>query len=1396
MHNITAAIQSVPLETYGGLLTLARPENAPEGASPRNYDMDYLVGSAQTRAPLENVYSYGAVSSGPNGGDSAVDVDSSGIPWATPGNILADDGTYTQCVPGSGSDALQVTAFAFDLPATVTPTGITVAVKGWATSAVTLQVQLLLGGVPVGVAKPVQLPMSNDTVMLGAAGDLWGAAVAFSDVNGVGFGVQITASSAFPGAQALLDYVTLQIGQTTANANFNFITTFVAQDGSVKNLSLDANGNFWVEGVTNNPGVLTLAFDGVTPNSFASGINGPGVEYLAFNDLTTGSDIPRQYTPHWTDRISQVGPGASPNFAPSSNAQGPPADITAYSVTSNIVTLTAANIFTAGQVVQFAGLTSATFLNGQTLLVLGSGLTGSQFQVAFTTGDVSSTADTGTATPISNYPISTITQPAIQLNTGCFYLQSTGPGSQTPGNVVTVYYQGTIGIQDTDLVNAFNAGKPVYVYLSGSRSNDPGGPTDIGPITGLVTAVGAGYPPNQGVDFYYFTFVIENQPIQYMPVQNCFLSYRRTLATLTTAVPVPGLQVGSTASIADTSVTEYNSNWPIAESLNSGTMAITQTSLTAGTALYSYSVASGANPVAGQLVTISNTLNANGSLNGVDLVIDTVSGTSAGTFTVTGFQAVTNYPAEVEVGQASTAGTQFTFDPGFATLGTANNASFGNSTGGFLIFSSNGQFIGAGTRQGVVFFITRNGYYTAPGPPVTFTVPENTTAIVASQIPIGPPNVIARGIAFTEAGANGVPGANFFTIPNPVSYIVENVNFTATSLIINDNTTTTTSFFFTDSVLLNAEAIDIQGNNLFNLIEIGNPGWIVSYASRNFYGLCQNKIQNFTNASFDGGYLPGTQLTPLGWSVPDIYGSLLVSPVFGNSYYIRNTSGGVLAQAGLIAQTAYQDAYLVPILNANTAYSVRVTARCPSGNITGSLTVDLNGSGISYGSFTVPFASLSTTLATFTGTLLTSPFTTVPTALQLRLFAAGIAANADVEIDRVEIFPTAIPVLSTTVFGSYAGDLESVDGVTGPMVFTSENTQPVNGAVVMYDTFYALKQSSQYSVQASANLEPAQWTINEVAQRAGACGVNAYDFGEQWIVEACRNGLFLFSGGQPGKIMQEIYQIWDAINWNAAKCIWVRNDVTARRLYVGVPLPTPNFWLPDAPANAAPTSPNVMLMLNYQGCETGDAIKMEMQLHTTMFGSLNATDMKRKWSIWQIPCPYAAAVSTTGNVSGEKNVLDAEVRFCNGIASSKVYRLNSELPDDVIPTDDGVPIHSLYTTYGFTNQSKSAQMPLLGVFRKLWTYMTHQVSGVGPRLNLRLLPNTLLGPNDSTTGYYPWTLPGGFPLTDPCTQIHEAPLNFAGTRTFVEFSTTGRMDISNLVMSGRKHPHNELTGQR
>ena len=88
------------------------------------------------------------------------------------------------------------------------------------------------------------------------------------------------------------------------------------------------------------------------------------------------------------------------------------ATITAFSIKSNVVTFQAANQFAPGQSVSISGLTTGTYLNGLTLTVLATGLSGSQFECYFPSADVSQTSDSGAAVP------SVPTQSPIFLLTG------------------------------------------------------------------------------------------------------------------------------------------------------------------------------------------------------------------------------------------------------------------------------------------------------------------------------------------------------------------------------------------------------------------------------------------------------------------------------------------------------------------------------------------------------------------------------------------------------------------------------------------------------------------------------------------------------------------------------------------------------------------------------------------------------------------------------------------------------------------------------------------------------------------------------------------------------------------------------------------------------------------
>jgi hypothetical protein len=279
---------------------------------------------------------------------------------------------------------------------------------------------------------------------------------------------------------------------------------------------------------------------------------------------------------------------------------------------------------------------------------------------------------------------------------------------------------------------------------------------------------------------------------------------------------------------------------------------------------------------------------------------------------------------------------------------------------------------------------------------------------------------------------------------------------------------------------------------------------------------------------------------------------------------------------------------------------------------------------------------------------------------------------------------------------------------------------------------------------------------------------------------ACRSGVFGFIGGQPRQLTEEIYNFWNCINWDAGNTIVLRNDVTNRMMYIAIPLPTGTSptgvptttvqWLPDAPYNPAPTTPNVMLVLNYQGLSSfNEMVDSGAALKTTMFGTLASLDMRRKWTVWNIPTPYMSLIY-------QPNGIDQLLAICNGIASSKVYELNP-----LQYSDDSVAIHSLYTTYSFVNAVKAASLPLFGLHTKRYTLFQVAAEGAG-ELDVTFYPNSL-------ECRYPYSIPVGIQLESPVNDDFYRNLNVKGNRVFVEFSTNAVgswMDISKVIMTGMK----------
>lgn len=1015
-------------------------------------------------------------------------------------------------------------------------------------------------------------------------------------------------------------------------------------------------------------------------------------------------------------------------------------------------------VYTAIQPGSFAK--SITFQNTEyiafTDLIQGTDMprqwTGSNFDRVSCVGPAAApqfatTANGSTVTSITqNTPIVLIPN---GTNPNAYLLVSAGPSAHgtfgtpsTPGNVMSIF------LQSTDIPPAyFKAGTNIvlsgFPLINGKQvNNDPTGVTN--PAYYTISTVGAPIPGQNA--YVWITFQVPFTTF-FNPRTPAGCQIQATTATLVMAAQVPYLEVGNQFTLTGVAPAGWNNSFTVLQTPNAAVLAISQTLLSGNVAQYVYSLVSGTAPVVGQYINVNGTLNGNGIFNVLNAVITSVSPNS---FSVT-IQSP-NITASAEANAfGSIYGTVFVFDP----AGTVTNPIIGNA-GAIGSLATTGV-IGVGIRKAVCIFKKRNGALTAPSPFAQFNITGTATAIASSSIPIGPPDTVARIIAFTGAG-----GGNYFWIPQAVTVTSNGQQVTYSATLINDNVSTQATFSFPDAVLLAATAIDIQGNNLFAQQELGACRGFLTYADRLIAWGVQNKIQNLLNLSFDGGIgvqnlqqlsiQPAVTNYPLGWIVDAVNGAggqLLTSPLYGNSYYVKNATGGTAALYGMITQPAYTNQVGTPIVLTSTLYSVRLAARCPSGVVTGSLVCDLFSPTLNqaFGSFTVPLSTMTSNFNIFTGAMLVNPFQIVPKDLVFRVYLANVPNNGDCEIDRVEPFPTAQPTLSTQFFASYAFNQEAYDGVTG-LFGPAQNQQRCNGGLVLFDTLYMLKENSWFSTSDNGVTEPYKWNWRTVSEKVGTVGINSYDSGEGWALSACRAGVYFFEGGEPLKISQEIQTVWDLINWKAGSTIWLRNDPATKTVRIGVPIPTPNKYMPEFPVNANPTTPNVILALSYRELNSGAELARIGPIRSTFSGRLMSPEPARKWSFWNIRCPYADMIDRGNN--------SQTMLFGTGYSDSKIFQLlASQL------SDDGAAINSFYITCGLPTPEQAAQHGV-DVLRMQFDYVTLNVNGSGAAA-------VMIYPEDP--GNQPPFPLDTLPLDAIAQGNSEAAVNMTGNRAFLRVGT-------------------------
>lgn len=598
-------------------------------------------------------------------------------------------------------------------------------------------------------------------------------------------------------------------------------------------------------------------------------------------------------------------------------------------------------------------------------------------------------------------------------------------------------------------------------------------------------------------------------------------------------------------------------------------------------------------------------------------------------------------------------------------------AGWGGTDGGGTITLA-GTIV-AGTHGITVVFITRQGYLTAPAPPINWTAAGAKRATVAN-IPLGPPNVVARLLLFTAAG-----GAKYFYTTG---------TFGSPQFLIADNTTTTLTIDFSDTQLL----AGTDGTNLFDLIELGECLGNIDYAGRVFHWGERNKIFNFINLTFDGGTASPTAPFPAGWTKGPLTttGGNVDTAIsaWGGSYRIDTTAAaGVM---GCISQSAYQDPYGQVILSPATQYGVRIRVRTGS-QTNDTWNVDLwslsqgliaSASGIVNGVSTTGFTEIITNFNALTPVV-------IPADMVLRVYVTRNSGggNFSIWLDSLEIFPQLVPNISSSVRASYFEDPESFSDVTGFLSIAEDNGQAIRAAFKLREKLYFVKEGSLHVTEDDGQNEPASWSIAEVSNKVGTFSVHGVDVGEEWAVIAGRAGLYIFWGAEPSKISQEIQPTWNTINWSQAHHMWVKVDVLNKRILVGAP-------------TGESVRVNTIFYFDYRGLDTAQEIADHWTVkYSSYSGKILTIGNSAKWSVWNISGSSAAFVD---RIDGT-----AHLFLGNATGNGKVYDLL-----DINLSDDGVGIPWSYSTY-YSPSHTEEETYRLGSHRKLFGYLSGFVEGAG-----------------------------------------------------------------------------------
>jgi hypothetical protein len=280
-------------------------------------------------------------------------------------------------------------------------------------------------------------------------------------------------------------------------------------------------------------------------------------------------------------------------------------------------------------------------------------------------------------------------------------------------------------------------------------------------------------------------------------------------------------------------------------------------------------------------------------------------------------------------------------------------------------------------------------------------------------------------------------------------------------MVIDDNTTTSATIDFTDAILLSGASMDY----LFSQIELSEQLGVIDYAERLFWWGERNRMDNWQNLTFDGGWDSSGNGRPLGWALDSSLGAGATQEtsnvVWGDAYKI--TADGASLTRGMISHNAVLDVNGNPLCVNNVSYSVRARVMRTASLSQGTLRINAyspSAGQVGIG-MAIAYSQATNIYQEFTAVLF-PPQAALPSDLVLRVYVDGTPSPGGEAfiVDNIEVFPTSLPLNASIVRASGTEEPEAYDGVTGFMNIGENDGQCIRAAFTLRSNLYLAKERS------------------------------------------------------------------------------------------------------------------------------------------------------------------------------------------------------------------------------------------------------------------------------------------------------------------------------------------------